>query len=101
MQIPWHIGWPILIALGVGILLMLASRAPYYPIKYPAGFWELQNALGAEDVWLATSDGVRLHAWFVRASQASLVTLYFHGNAGTSPIAFCKSEKSLPQARRF
>ena len=50
MQIPWYIGWPILIALGVGILLMLASRAPYYPIKYPAGFWELQNALGAGDV---------------------------------------------------
>ena len=82
MQIPWYIGWPILIALGVGILLMLRSRAPYYPIKYPAGFWELQNALGAEDVWLATSDGVRLHAWFVAAPQASLVTLYLHGNAG-------------------
>ena len=88
MQIPWYIGWPILIALGVGILLMLASRAPYYPIKYPAGFWELQNVLGAEDVWLATSDGVRLHAWFVTAPQASLVTLYFHGNAGNLTYRF-------------
>ena len=88
MQIPWYIGWPILIALGVGILLMLRSRAPYYPIKYPAGFWELQNALGAEDVWLVTSDGVRLHAWFVTAPQASLVTLYFHGNAGNLTYRF-------------
>ena len=55
---------------------------PYYPIKYPGGFWELQSQLGAEDVWLLTSDGVRLHAWWVRAPHASLVTLYLHGNAG-------------------
>jgi|SRR5215813_3399106 len=82
MQIPWYIGWPITIAFGVGILFMVASRAPYYPIKYPSGFWELQNALRAEDVWLLTADGVRLHAWWVMAPQASLVTLYLHGNAG-------------------
>jgi fermentation-respiration switch protein FrsA (DUF1100 family) len=82
MQIPWYIGWPIVIALVVGILLVVASRAPYYPIKYPSGFWELQSKLGAEDVWLLSSDGVRLHAWLVRAPQASVVTLYLHGNAG-------------------
>jgi fermentation-respiration switch protein FrsA (DUF1100 family) len=82
MQVPWYIGWPIAIALVVSILFMVASRAPYYPIKYPSGFWALQSKLGAEDVWLLTSDGVRLHAWWVRAPQTSLVTLYFHGNAG-------------------
>jgi fermentation-respiration switch protein FrsA (DUF1100 family) len=82
MQIPWYIGWPIAIAFAFGILFMVASRAPYYPIKYPSGFWELQSKLGAEDVWLLTSDGVRLHAWWIRAPQASLVTLYLHGNAG-------------------
>jgi hypothetical protein len=82
MQIPWYIGWPITIALGVGVLFMVASRAAYYPIKYPSGFWELQGKIGAKDVWLVTSDGVRLHAWWVSAPQASLVTLYLHGNAG-------------------
>jgi hypothetical protein len=82
MQIPWYIGWPIVIAFALGILFVVAGRAPYYPIKYPSGFWELQSKLGAEDVWLLTSDGVRLHAWLVRAPQASLVTLYLHGNAG-------------------
>ena len=82
MQIPWYIGWPIAVGFGFGILFMVASRAPYYPIKYPSGFWELQSKLGAEDVWLRTSDGVRLHAWWVMAPQASLVTLYLHGNAG-------------------
>jgi len=82
MQIPWYIGWPIVIAFVFGILFMVARRAPYYPIKYPSGSWELQSKLGAEDVWLFTSDGVRLHAWFVTAPQASLITLYLHGNAG-------------------
>ena len=82
MQIPWYIGWPIAIGFGVGVLLMVASRAAYYPIKYPSGFWELQSKLCAEDVWLLTADGVRVHAWWVRAPQASLVTLYLHGNAG-------------------
>ena len=82
MQIPWYMGWPIAIAFALGILCIVASRAPYYPLKYPSGFWELQKTLHAEDVWLVTSDGVRLHAWFVMAPQASLVTLYFHGNAG-------------------
>ena len=82
MQIPWYIGWPIVIAFAVGILFIVASRAPYYPIKYPNGFWELQSKLVAEDVWILTSDGVRLHAWWVKAPQASLVTLYLHGNAG-------------------
>jgi fermentation-respiration switch protein FrsA (DUF1100 family) len=82
MQIPWYIGWPIAIAFAVGILFMIASRASYYPIKYPGGFWEQQSKLGAEDVWLLASDGVRLHAWWVKARQASLATLYLHGNAG-------------------
>ena len=82
MQIPWYIGWPIAIAFGIAILFTVASRAPYYPIKYPSGLWELQSKLGAEDVWILTSDGVRLHAWWIMSPQASLVTLYLHGNAG-------------------
>ena len=82
MQIPWYIGWPIAIAFGIAILFAVASRAPYYPIKYPSGLWELQSKLGAEDVWILTSDGVRLHAWWIMSPQASLVTLYLHGYAG-------------------
>jgi uncharacterized protein len=88
MQIPWYIGWPIVIAFVVGILFVLASRAPYYPLKYPGGFWELQSKLGAEEVWLLTADGVRLHAWWVVAPQASFVTLYLHGNAGNVTYRF-------------
>jgi hypothetical protein len=82
MQIPWYIGWPVVAVIGSGILYWAASRAAYYPLKYPRGFWELQSELGAEDVWLSAADGVRLHAWWIAASQAPFVTLYLHGNAG-------------------
>jgi fermentation-respiration switch protein FrsA (DUF1100 family) len=82
MQIPWYIGWPAAAALGFAMLYAAASRAAYYPLKYPHGLWELQSGLGAEDAWLLTSDGVRLHAWWIASPQAPLVTLYFHGNAG-------------------
>jgi fermentation-respiration switch protein FrsA (DUF1100 family) len=82
MQIPWYIGWPAAAALGFAMLYAAASRAAYYPLKYPHGLWELQSGLGAEDAWLLTSDGVWLHAWWIAAPQAPLVTLYFHGNAG-------------------
>ena len=35
-----------------------------------------------EDVSLATSDGERLHGWFVPAIDSRGVMLFFHGNAG-------------------
>src|SRR6266852_3596346 len=88
MQIPWYIAGPLAAALGFGILQWAASRAAYYPLKYPKGFWELQGELGAEDVWLVTSDGVRLHAWWIGVPQSPLITLYLHGNAGNLTYRF-------------
>ena len=38
--------------------------------------------LAYEDVWIETSDGVRLHGWFLPYSGARRVVLFFHGNAG-------------------
>jgi hypothetical protein len=35
-----------------------------------------------EDVTLETSDGLKLHGWFVPAAHASGVVLFLHGNAG-------------------
>jgi len=42
------------------------------------------HALGLEyeDVWLETSDGVRIHAWYVPANGAGRALMFFHGNAG-------------------
>ncbi|UCH83362.1 MAG: alpha/beta hydrolase [Candidatus Latescibacterota bacterium] len=34
------------------------------------------------DVFLTTSDGVRLHGWFVPAERSDQVVLFLHGNAG-------------------
>ena len=52
---------------------------------YPAHKIEVSPAeLGLEykDVFLKTSDGIRLHGWFLPAEDASATVLHFHGNAG-------------------
>lgn len=38
----------------------------------------------AEEVFLTTSDGVRLHAFFLPDARASRVLLFLHGNAGNA-----------------
>lgn len=82
MGVRWYITWPVLGATCYGALWLFANRSIYYPLKYPEGFWNLQAQLHAEDVWLSTSDGVQVHAWWVRKEGAGLATLYLHGNAG-------------------
>ncbi len=81
--------------LAVSVRLMENSLI-YFPSKHPAGRWNAQGyGLAAEDVWLATSDGVRIHGWYVTASVAPggagglaagdsgvPVILFFHGNGG-------------------
>ena len=39
-----------------------------------------------EDVYLTTSDGVRIHGWFVPGSGETTL-LWFHGTAATSATA--------------
>ncbi len=82
MRVPPHIGWPLLAVSGYAALALAANRSAYIPMKYPAGLWDLQRQLGAEDVWLRTGDGVRIHAWWVAQPGTRLATLYLHGNAG-------------------
>ncbi len=82
MQIPWYIGWPCVAAIGFGFLYWQANRAPYCPFKFPQGYWEVQRKLGAEDARITTSDGVRLHAWWMGVPGSEIVTLFLHGNAG-------------------
>ncbi len=48
----------------------------------------MQAELHAQDVWLSTSDGVRLHAWWVERPGARFVTLFLHGNAGNISYRF-------------
>ena len=73
-------------AAGLAILWALgawgASKLFYYPFRYPAGDWAAQGRLGAQDVWLTTRDGVRVHCWLVRHPNSQLLTLHLHGNGG-------------------
>jgi fermentation-respiration switch protein FrsA (DUF1100 family) len=53
----------------------------FYPSKYPEGEWNTSNlALQPEDVEFKSSDGVRLHGWFFKAGEPTII--FFHGNAG-------------------
>jgi fermentation-respiration switch protein FrsA (DUF1100 family) len=82
MRIPWFIGYPLVGACGYGALYWAANSGIYYPSRYPKGRWETQAQVGAADVWLRSSDGVRLHAWWIDSPGARLATLFLHGNAG-------------------
>jgi len=66
----------------VAILLFaqfLRRTGMFFPDRYPTGRWDH----GGEDHFFATSDGVRLHAWWFRATDpAAPVMIWFHGNAG-------------------
>jgi fermentation-respiration switch protein FrsA (DUF1100 family) len=77
-----------LIAGGLYALVLAAAfvaqpRLVYFPetgrelVATPAG-----AGLAFDDVMLATADGVRLHAWYVKARERRGVVLFFHGNAG-------------------
>jgi len=55
----------------------------YFPSKYPTGRWDAGfYGLHVEDVYLSTSDGVRIHGWFVPTKGATHTVLLFHGNGG-------------------
>ncbi|MBM3859836.1 MAG: alpha/beta hydrolase [Verrucomicrobia bacterium] len=65
--------------------LMLRWREPsmiYYPMREMEGT-PAQAGLKFEDVWLTTSDGVKIHGWYVPAAGTAATTILFlHGNAG-------------------
>jgi fermentation-respiration switch protein FrsA (DUF1100 family) len=65
-------------------LFIMQPRLLYYP-DMPGRELEATPAavgLAYEEVVLHTSDGVRLHAWFVPVAQARATVLFCHGNAG-------------------
>lgn len=81
----WH-ALGILAAAYGGLALLLAvfqSHLVFYPetgreiIATPA-----RINLPYDDIHLETSDGVRLHGWYIPAPQARGTVLFLHGNAG-------------------
>ena len=82
IEVPKYIGWPAVILTAYGSLWYFASRSVYYPLQYPQGHWALGPSEGAEDAWIQTSDGLRLHGWWLPRPGALVTTLHLHGNAG-------------------
>jgi fermentation-respiration switch protein FrsA (DUF1100 family) len=75
-------GLLVLAAAIYAAIYFVVSRLVYQPTRYPGGWWHTQSALGAQDVWLRTRDGLRLNAWLIEAPGSRVATLYFHGNGG-------------------
>lgn len=76
------------IVVGLGIYAILAiclyafqSHLVYFPQR-SMGAVPSDAGLSFETIQLETSDGIKLHAWFVPAPRPRGVLLYFHGNAG-------------------
>jgi fermentation-respiration switch protein FrsA (DUF1100 family) len=68
--------------LVLALVRMFESRLIFFP-DYPArldGDWR-PRALHVQDVWLTTSDNVKLHAWWIPYDNAKFTFLAFHGNA--------------------
>jgi fermentation-respiration switch protein FrsA (DUF1100 family) len=74
-----------ILVIYVGLLLALRvfeTRMIYFP-DTPGrldGDWH-PRGLAVEDVWLHTSDAVKLHAWWIAAPGAEFTFVAFHGNA--------------------
>ncbi|HEY8228537.1 MAG TPA: alpha/beta hydrolase [Pyrinomonadaceae bacterium] len=62
-------------------LRILEAAMTFHPVRISGN---INLPKGAEDVWLNTSDGVRLHAWFFKSQRqsADATVIYFHGNGG-------------------
>jgi fermentation-respiration switch protein FrsA (DUF1100 family) len=64
------------------IVRIFEPRMIFFP-DYPGrleGDWHPQT-LAPEDVWLTSSDGTKLHCWWVSEPNARFTFLAFHGNA--------------------
>ncbi len=81
-MIPAYLKWLLVAAAAYGILYLIAQRSLFQPMKHPRGWWNEQSRIGAEDVWMETPGGVKLHGWWKPVPGSDLVTLFLHGNAG-------------------
>jgi pimeloyl-ACP methyl ester carboxylesterase len=59
-------------------------RRLFVPERYPEGQWQpREHGLEAEDHWFRSSDGVRLHGWWIHRRNAVCTLLFCHGNSGS------------------
>jgi hypothetical protein len=92
--VPIPLGIAIVAACVIGFYY-LANRALYYPLKYPKGDWEAQHLIGASDVWMDTSDGVKIHGWWLKGDGARWASHDAH--SGNHCCRFFRSHAGLSQ----
>lgn len=75
--------------LGLLVIALMLYRFEHSQVYHPtrdAEYTPDDVGRPAEDLWLKTPDGVRLHAWFFAAEKSSprarFVMLFCHGNGG-------------------
>jgi len=78
-----RIGGVVLLAyVTVAVAAMFLENALiFFPLPYPAGDWN-PAGIAFEDAWFSSTDGVRLHGWYVPNKDARAVVLFCHGNGG-------------------
>ena len=65
----------------LGLMFLFQNKLLFMPSS--AMFQTPQNAgLPAEDLWITTEDGIRIHGWYFPNESAELVVILSHGNAG-------------------
>jgi uncharacterized protein len=74
------------ILIGYTLTLLLVRLVEPHLIFFPntpgrlSGDWQPRD-LPVQDVWLTSSDGVKVHSWWIPNDNAKLTFLAFHGNA--------------------
>jgi len=70
-------------AVALGLMRLFESHFLFFP-DYPgrlSGDWA-PKGLPIEDTWFNSTDGTKLHSWWIPDEGASYTFLAFHGNAG-------------------
>lgn len=64
--------------------MLFEDKLIYFPTRHPEGDWRAPEREGRDvvDVWLETTDDVRIHGWYLPTPNAPITLLFFHGNAG-------------------
>ena len=78
------LGFLIAYAIILLTVRMFESHLMFFP-DLPSrleGDWYPRD-LPVQDVWLRTSDGLKLHSWRIEANEARFIFLAFHGNASS------------------
>jgi fermentation-respiration switch protein FrsA (DUF1100 family) len=69
--------------LGLALFVSLVDRVIFQPTP-GEDLTPAQVGITAEDVFLSTEDGVRVHAYWLPAPGATRALLFLHGNAGNA-----------------